>query len=431
MRADSFLRYVLLSALLAITPSPVTLPASAAEAVVPIANSHDHLTNAPRADLSIAVREIPDWRPGYTLFVLPGQTLTLSTRVPGGAAYRWSGDGRFVLPTNVKSRAATTGRMGAVLPAGSDVVWKAPAAVGGSILVLRTATQGEWKETLHIDVQVMAPFTSLANGLLNGYRIGRYPAAKTKRHAPTADYTPPPGFLKLPELAARPIKVSPRFFLDDFVCKQDGRGDRYVALEPELLRFLEAITDRVEQEGFRCSVAESEGSLIQLANMEQDGSSVAEAMSGRRISVAPEAPGRPILIMSGYRTPHYNRSLGNVRMSRHQFGDAADIIVDSDGDQVMDDLNQDGILNGQDAITLAAWIDDLWQNEEHVSRPGGLGVYNAEGDHGPFVHVDVRGVRARWSGNGLKWKAADESGNDAGSESEPKVKPKAKTIVVR
>ncbi len=400
MRTNRIIKHLLISALFVITLASTGMVSFAAS-IPRITDTRQHLTSTPLADLSIAVLEIPEWRPGYTLFVLPGQTLTLSTRVPGGAAYRWSGDGRFVLPASVKSRAATTGRMGAVLPAGSNVVWKAPTAVGGSILVLRTAAAVEWQEVLHIDVQVMAPFEALANGRLNGYRIGRYPApAKPKQDARTADYSPPPGFLKLPELAAKPIKVSPRFFLNDFACKQHGEGDRYVALDPELLRFLEAIVDRVELEGFRCSMA-------------------------------PVAPGRPIVIMSGYRTPHYNRSLGNVRMSRHQFGDAADLIVDSDGDQVMDDLNQDGVLNGQDAITLAAWIEDLWQHEDHVDRPGGLGVYNAEGDHGPFVHVDVRGVRARWSGNGLKWQAAEESGVDAASESEAPARPKAKTIAVR
>ena len=116
-------------------------------------------------------------------------------------------------------------------------------------------------------------------------------------------------------------------------------------------------------------------------------------------------------------------------MSRHQFGDAADIIVDSDGDQVMDDLNQDGVLNGKDAITLAEWIEELWRREEYAGRPGGLGVYNAEGDHGPFVHVDMRGVRARWSGNGLKWNAAEDSDGDM--DSVVPAKTKAKTIVVR
>ena len=38
-------------------------------------------------------------------------------------------------------------------------------------------------------------------------------------------------------------------------------------------------------------------------------------------------------ILSGYRTPFYNRSIGNeTHYSRHVYGDAADIYVDEDGD---------------------------------------------------------------------------------------------------
>lgn len=33
-------------------------------------------------------------------------------------------------------------------------------------------------------------------------------------------------------------------------------------------------------------------------------------------------------VMSGYRTPYYNKAIGNVRYSRHLWGDAADIFID-------------------------------------------------------------------------------------------------------
>jgi hypothetical protein len=42
--------------------------------------------------------------------------------------------------------------------------------------------------------------------------------------------------------------------------------------------------------------------------------------------------------------------------------------------------------------------------EQMISRPafrrfeGGLGVYPATSAHPPFVHVDVRGTKARWKG---------------------------------
>jgi hypothetical protein len=284
-----------------------------------------------------------------------------------------------------------------VLPAGSTVVWKAPDTIGSSELVLRTATLDGWHEAVRLLVQVMAPFGRLTAGRLNGYRIGRYPPASARiitDETEAGDYSPPIGFLKLPESGA-PVPISPRFFLNDFVCKQDGiPGDRWVALRPELIHFLEAITSDVERRGFRCGLLPDDHARVELAHE----------------SIGSQVPGRPILVMSGYRTPAYNRSLGNVRMSRHQYGDAADIIVDSDGDQVMDDLNGDGRSDGNDAITLADWIEQLWQRDEFAGRPGGLGVYNSGGDHGPFVHVDVRGYRARWGGNGLVWKDGEEPG---------------------
>jgi len=33
---------------------------------------------------------------------------------------------------------------------------------------------------------------------------------------------------------------------------------------------------------------------------------------------------------------------------------------------------------------------------EFGSRTGGLGVYGSNAAHGPFIHVDVRGSKARW-----------------------------------
>jgi hypothetical protein len=373
----------------------------------------------------IAVPEKPEWAPGYTLFVLPGETITLDTEVPGGVAYRWSGDGRFLVPKTVKVRAATSAGIGPVLAAGSPVTWRAPDGVGGANLTLRVAGADGWEEAFRVPVQVLAPFDRIVAGRLDGYRIGRYPLTKRIPEKPESDYSPPFGFVRLPEAGGR-VAVSPRFSANDFVCKQrHSGGDKYVAVDPKLLRFLEAITDRVEAEGFRCS-AETEAGVprIELAGL-----------GTPKTLIAPEAPGRPVLVMSGYRTPAYNRSLGNVKMSRHQYGDAADIIIDSDGDQVMDDLNRDGRLDGRDAIQLATWIEELWQQPEFAGRPGGLGVYNSEGDHGPFVHVDVRGWRARWGGNGLKWEGAEAGSEDlalpAPDGDEPATAPAKKIVLAR
>ena len=60
----------------------------------------------------------------------------------------------------------------------------------------------------------------------------------------------------------------------------------------------------------------------------------------------------------------------------------------------MDDLNGDGKVNTRDAQFLARVVDEI--EKEHPDLIGGVGVYPATSAHGPFVHVDVRGVKARW-----------------------------------
>ena len=67
---------------------------------------------------------------------------------------------------------------------------------------------------------------------------------------------------------------------------------------------------------------------------------------------------------------------------------------DGNGDGRMDDLNRDGRVNSRDAKLLAKVLEGVEQ--EHGELVGGLGVYPATRSHGPFVHVDVRGVPARW-----------------------------------
>ena len=102
-------------------------------------------------------------------------------------------------------------------------------------------------------------------------------------------------------------------------------------------------------------------------------------------------------VMSGFRTPYYNDAIGNVRYSRHQWGGAADIFIDSNPkDGVMDDLNRDGVIDVRDAAVLYRLFDDESFKDGYKPMIGGLGQYKKTSSHGPFVHVDVRGFRARW-----------------------------------
>ena len=109
-----------------------------------------------------------------------------------------------------------------------------------------------------------------------------------------------------------------------------------------------------------------------------------------------------VRVMSGFRTPQYNKGGGNTGgragLSRHMYGDAADVFIDSNGDGVMDDLNRDGRVNIGDSRVVSQAVDRV--EKAHPELVGGAGVYPAASGHGPFIHIDTRGYRARWTGSG-------------------------------
>jgi uncharacterized protein YcbK (DUF882 family) len=76
--------------------------------------------------------------------------------------------------------------------------------------------------------------------------------------------------------------------------------------------------------------------------------------------------GKPIQIISGYRSPKHNAQVGGVSGSYHQTGQGADITIE-------------GISSKEVYKKLSNWL-------------GGVGLY-------PFhVHVDIRPYKARWNG---------------------------------
>jgi uncharacterized protein YcbK (DUF882 family) len=103
-------------------------------------------------------------------------------------------------------------------------------------------------------------------------------------------------------------------------------------------------------------------------------------------------------VMSGFRTPQYNAQGvgkgGRATHSRHMYGDAADVFVDVDGNGWMDDLNGDGKVDIKDSYVLKRAAERV--EAQYPVLVGGIGTYPSNGVHGPFVHVDARGVKARW-----------------------------------
>jgi hypothetical protein len=270
-----------------------------------------------------------------TLTVLPGETVTLEV------LERDTGSGFLAQPLG-----------GQLLPLGAGRwEWKSPAEPGLYPIQVQAADGGK---SVMLQAFVIVPFDQLRGELLNGYRIGRYPEKPLRG---LADYMPPAGFIEVTRENEN-VLVSPHFRLGQFLCKQPAAARKYVVLNERLLLALEYILKRVNQAGLQATT---------------------------------------FTIMSGYRTPAYNTSLGNVHYSMHQWGAAADIFIDENRDGVMDDLNGDGRSDLRDAELLYRLIDEASALPESQGLIGGIGKYRATDAHGPFVHVDVRrGPKARW-----------------------------------
>lgn len=228
--------------------------------------------------------------------------------------------------------------------------WRAPRRPGFHTVRVVSSVP---TDTIRLTLMVVRPAAEVRDGALNGYAIGSYRARPTSM---SGAYEPPAGFVE-----ARPehfdLPVSPNFRLGQFLCKQPG-DPRYLLVSPRLLIKLEALLAEVNAAGYR-------------------------------------APS--LSVMSGFRTPAYNRAIGNTTdFSRHLWGDAADVYVDVDGDDQMDDLNGDGRSDIRDARWLAAVVERMMERADSTAARGGLSVYRRNAAHGPFVHLDARGHRARW-----------------------------------
>lgn len=235
-------------------------------------------------------------------------------------------------------------------------------ALASDGLLVRVGERDAWgyatvetaERVLVLTLLAMTPATSVRDGMLDGYHIGEYIKTPLKG---LETYAPPRGFIRLtPENAD--ARVSDRYSLRDFQCKLDG-GSKFLVLRPE--------------------------ALIKLELMQH------------KLGARSRAGFEKFTIMSGFRTPYYNSRIGNeTGYSRHLYGDAMDIYVDSDGDGRMDDINRDGRVNQRDAAMLLAVAEEIDDSADWGWLKGGAGVYRANKAHGPFLHVDTRGYVARW-----------------------------------
>jgi hypothetical protein len=259
----------------------------------------------------------------------------------------------YVLPgerLEISSEAATavaeSGRL-TRSPSGSWT-WVAPAEAGLSALTFTAES-----EQIRLNAIVLHPASAIEDGRLFDYPIGEYP--DPLRGDPV--YLPPDGFIEL-TADLLDLKLSPHFTLRQFPSKQSAALPKFLVLRESLLLKLELLLERLNEVGVEADT---------------------------------------FTVMSGYRTPTYNRAIGNGQHSRHIYGGAADIYVDvTPRDDIMDDLNGDGGFDFRDAQWLYRLADELFSRPVNSDFRGGLGVYRSTSAHGPFMHVDARGVRARW-----------------------------------
>lgn len=264
------------------------------------------------------------------LFVLPGENVTLEA----------TSDGQEQIPIKCE----TTGGV-ITAPSPFRCSWEAPLATGHYSIAVAGASA-----SLTLNTFVMLPMSALRDGKLNGYQIGSYstPHMGSVKRAET--YQLPRGFIEV-TAETQDILLSPHFALGQFACKSGSGYPKYVVLREPLLFKLERILEEVNRLGIRADTFQ---------------------------------------VMSGYRTPHYNQAIENVKFSRHVFGDAADIFVPH-ADEVQYRL--EGL---KETRTIFNIVDRLEQLTSFRRFIGGMGQYRATANHPPFVHVDVRGFPARW-----------------------------------
>ena len=288
-----------------------------------------------RSDFSIKVRDCTTDLNIISLSVMPDEVINITVI-----------DSQYFKDYSIESN-------NGILTKTEEALWNWKAPKEPDIYPIKVSKTGS-NSSIIINAIVLVPYDSLKKGYLNGYRIGEYPTIPLKQ---LAIYELPGGFIEVTE-ENKDVLISPHFRLGELLSKQDSDYPKYLVLRTRLLLKLEHILEKVNEKGYVCS---------------------------------------NFYIMSGYRTPFYNKAIGNVKYSRHVWGGAADIFIDENPvDGVMDDLNKDGLNNYKDAEIIYDIIDEMYGHSWYEPFVGGLGLYKKTKSHGPFVHVDVRGFRARW-----------------------------------
>ena len=349
--------------------------------------------------------------PGKVFFVPAGAPFSLQVRPAGtrgalqdalpAAPDSWLGQGGKLAPGDgVRQIARAPSQPGLY-----HLAWRSDAAPGA--LVPASSAPGAPQvsaDSSELVVLVLAAAETEIRGertmlKVNGKSIGGYhdplksTVKRVREHA--ADYQAPKFFAALTSESAK-LRLGPDFDLGDLIAFKDYIGadgkkvftsERHTdvfPLRPELIEKLILLRERLRQKG------------------------VAVTRFG---------------VTSAFRTPDYNRSIGGATFSRHCYGDAIDLYIDEDHDHKMDDLNGDGKIDRKDGLVIANACRELELEGKVV--PGGIGVYEWDGDESvrSHVHIDCRGYISRWGqiGSGkfkksFKWWPAAEFQDEENGE---------------
>jgi uncharacterized protein YcbK (DUF882 family) len=256
---------------------------------------------------------------------------------------------------------------------GGTVIWTAPSNPGNYWLEIKLQVKPESNDNKEekekaaeksrekkIKLACLAgtPSSKLENGFINGFEIGEYPDLSGINNPDL--YKPPAYFYYLEK------KVLGRFISDNVRLGDlgyDGRAPlpQYIALDYELVKKLELLKSE----------------LISLG-----------------------LPSRFHFVGGGFISPKSNlkrtrKSSAAADLSRHMWGEAVDFYIDEDPqDEIMDDMNQDGVIDVRDAFFIRDILTEL--EEGGLCTPGGVGVYSPPRNSQVQLHVDVRGFSTRW-----------------------------------
>lgn len=200
-----------------------------------------------------------------------------------------------------------------------------------------------------LTVAVLVPFKEKEGAMLKGYRIGTYLAERL-----AGNQDPPEGFLEVNESDVN-LPISKHLKVGDFL-NHDSQATwpRYAAVSPRLLDKIELVISEL---------ARWHGGTTDDVRLSLD-------------------------VHSGFRAPAHNRQIERAaRDSQHQYGDAADVAIDANGDGRYSEVDSR-------MVGLAVEIVEL----RHPDLVGGLGIYTSGHTHTTYVHIDARGKRVRWRG---------------------------------